>query len=139
MIHAVDIARIYNRAIEDMWRGDPSSLRCLNQWLRVFRIESCPDEFGKVIALSPHAAGGRGVRWSESSTVIYGKIPGQTSCYRIPVEGYLPGPLDVEQPERARLTSFVLHLDVAPPQPAPHCTSQPWGGQCECAAAQARW
>jgi hypothetical protein len=135
-MYAVDVARTYDRAIEALWRGDPASLRSLNQWLSAFRIESCPDASGKVIAFSPHAAGGRGIRWSESSTVIYGEIPGQTSCYQIPIEACLPGVLKVESVERVRLTSFALDLRVAPPQSAPRCTSQPWGERCDCAAAR---
>jgi hypothetical protein len=137
MIHAVDIANSYDHAIEAFWRGDPFALRCLDQWLQIFRAESCPDVSGEAVAWSLHGAGGRGIRWTESDTVVFGTVPGASKCYRIPIEAYLPADPETDPVEPPRPSVRQIELERTSPQSAPQCTSHPWGATCDCEAARA--
>lgn len=83
MLTADDLSYIYASYTSALWRGDPASLS-LEQWFNRHWSEHAPSlSLSDPAAVSPHGAGGRGIHWYESTTVILGLVPGKTGCYLV--------------------------------------------------------
>lgn len=101
MTRAMELAATYDRSVLALQHGDATALRQLNQWLDVFWVESSPNVAGKFVTRSRSGDGNRRIEWSESQTIVYGTIPGQEGCFRVPVEAFLPSefvPGTIDQP-----------------------------------------
>lgn len=94
MTTAHDLANAYSRAVSAYWRGDNDvDLPRLSAWLGQFWVGRASDPETPPVALSPHAAGGRGIQWHEEGRYVLGYVPGHRGCYRIPRAAQFP--LDV--------------------------------------------
>lgn len=91
MTTAHDLANAYFRAVSAYWRGDSDvDLPRLGAWLDQFWVGRTSEPKTSPVALSPHAAGGHGIRWHEEGQYILGYVPGRHGCYRIPRIAHLP-------------------------------------------------
>lgn len=137
MGHAKELAESYDRTIIAFWGGDPAPLHILQQWLSLFWTDSAPASPGPIAAVSPHAAGGRSIRWSETDLLIYGTVPGKDGCYQIPVDALVPviGPL--RHPVASPAHPFRGAAIEQPGKTTSHCTVQLWDTHCDCAAVHA--
>lgn len=92
MLSARMVATAFDAYISACWRGDARRVD-LASWLQTFwtptpfRTDCLPS------ARSPHAAGGRGIDWYETTTHVIGMIPGLDGNYTIPVAAAMPSSL----------------------------------------------
>lgn len=78
------IAHGYLRYAVALWSGEAIG-RSFGAWLDRFRCtEMPPVPPGSPDAVSPHGAGGRGIRWYETSTAVLGYIPGGGFGFLVP-------------------------------------------------------
>ena len=92
MLTADDLSDLYDSYTSALWRGDAASLS-LEQWLHRHWSNQTPRLPAVTpAAVSPHGAGGRGIHWYESSSVILGLIPGKSGCYLVERSEQAPEP-----------------------------------------------
>jgi hypothetical protein len=83
MLTADDLHRVYATYMSAIWRGDPASLT-IETWLtRHWRDHAPIVPSTGPVAVNPHGAGGHGIYWHESASVILGVVPGRTGCYLV--------------------------------------------------------
>jgi hypothetical protein len=81
MLTADELERCYAAHTSALWRGDPAG-RIFEAWLQLHWVTASPARPAAVpAAISPHAAGGRGILWYEASAAILGFVPGKQGCY----------------------------------------------------------
>lgn len=97
MTTAQHLARRYDDAVSRYWRGEPTSLRALETWLAACWSDTPAQPTGSPTAFSPHAAGGRGIRWYEGTGGLVGVVPGRSGGYRVPVGAALVEALDFQE------------------------------------------
>ena len=87
---AREVADSYLQSISAYWRGEPG-LAEVEYWLTSFGENQVRFDGGKTAdAVSPHGAGGRGIRWYETPSAVFGLIPGSPRGYRIPIDAISP-------------------------------------------------
>ncbi|MFN8592390.1 MAG: hypothetical protein U0031_13100 [Thermomicrobiales bacterium] len=74
-----------------LWRGD-ASVSEFAEWLAGFWEETLDRPEGEPAAVSPHAAGGRGIDWFESAGWVSGHIRGRNGGYLVPIAAILRQP-----------------------------------------------
>lgn len=90
MISARDLSLAYIRAVSAYWRGDSEFLPQFDAWLAQFWTAAAPEPASEPQAHCPHGAAGRGIRWHEQGTELFGYVPGRRGCFRIPRTVDLP-------------------------------------------------
>ena len=84
------LARAYLRHVSALWRGDPAE-RALSTSLGMTWCPDLPPEPRRLPdAVSPHGAGGRGIRWFETGGAVLGYVPGVRGGYRVPLAAIPP-------------------------------------------------
>jgi len=92
MLTPDDLERLYFTYSSLRWRGDPAG-ESLEQWLRLHWVDVSPCEpDADPEAISPHGAGGRGIRWYACASSIIGVVPGKSGCYLVKETESLPQP-----------------------------------------------
>src|SRR5690348_6237592 len=83
---AQELAGGYLGYASALWRGEPGAV-AFGAWLVRFWCPILPPPPARPPeAVSPHGAGGRGIRWYAGSGEVLGYTPGAASGYRIPLD-----------------------------------------------------
>lgn len=91
MLTAHDLSLAYCQTVSAYWRGDNEFLPQLEAWLARFWVGDGPREpVSDSLALCPHGAKGRGIRWYDGGSHVLGYVPGKRGCFDVPRNAVLP-------------------------------------------------
>lgn len=90
MITAHTLNLSYIQAVSSYWRGDGDVLPEFDAWLAQFWADCPAEPTTHPRARCPFGGAGRGIRWHESRSTIFGYVPGRSGCYRVPRTVELP-------------------------------------------------
>jgi hypothetical protein len=82
---ACALAHSYLRWASACWRSDRLAPAFATRLGAYWRPALPPMPAGRPDAISPHGAGGRGIRWYHTDNEILGYIPGAAGGYQVPV------------------------------------------------------
>jgi hypothetical protein len=89
-LKASQVAQAYERYVKDLWGGEPSAPAFCSWLTSYWRTTLPPIPASSPDATSPHAAGGRGIRWYDTPAGIVGYVDGTKSGYQIPAGVTIP-------------------------------------------------
>lgn len=101
MITAHDLSLAYVQAVSAYWRGESDLLPTFDAWLAQFWVDGPAEPTTLPREHLPHGAAGRGIRWHECGSLLYGYVPGMRGCLRVPRAALLP-----READRRKLSSI---------------------------------
>jgi hypothetical protein len=89
-LNAAQVAQAYEEYVKGLWGGKPAAPAFCG-WLTPYWRATLPPIPAPVPnAVSPHAAGGRGIRWYDTADGVLGYVDGIKSGYQIPLSVSVP-------------------------------------------------
>ena len=124
MLTARSVATAFDTYISACWRGEAVG-GDWRRWLESYWRQSLPLQDLAPVARSPHAAGGRGIIWSESETHVIGVVPGLDGCYAIPLDAVAPS---IDCSPHQRRTGEVPNAELIPARASGIPPQDSWHG-----------
>jgi hypothetical protein len=90
VLNASQVAQAYEKYVEGLWGGEPGAPAFCSWLTPYWRTTLPPVPASSPDATSPHAAGGRGIRWYNTPAGVVGYVAGMKSGYQIPAGVTIP-------------------------------------------------